>query len=82
LERVSNEHFVKVWVKSPTLEEVARRLGYSEQTCYNRANKLRKAGVKLPFFKRKSVVDPEALNELIEQLAEEDEEDIEWEQTK
>lgn len=49
---VPAERFVKVWQRSRSAIEVARKLGYSFQQARNRASSLRAKGVRLKKFKR------------------------------
>ena len=59
--------FVKAWVKADTVHDVAKTLDREVGTIHNRAQSLRKAGVKLPKLARAyySRVDVDALNALI-----------------
>jgi len=67
--RVTNEEFVKGWVKGGTSEDVAERLGISRQTLYLRSRKLREAGVVLEALERKArgavPIDVKGLNAII-----------------
>lgn len=68
-EFVTNEAFVKAWMKGGTTGDVAERLGRSIVAVYGRAKRLRKIGVALPKLDRAprglAEVDVKALNALI-----------------
>lgn len=59
--------FVKAWMKADTVNDVAGSLDREVATIHNRAQSLRKAGVKLPKLARAytSRIDVDALNALI-----------------
>jgi hypothetical protein len=59
--------FVKAWMKADTVNDVAEALDREVGTIHNRAQSLRKAGVRLPKLKRvsHSRLDVDALNALI-----------------
>ena len=59
--------FVKAWLKAKTVGDVASALDREVGTIHNRAQSLRKAGVKLPPLARMRVrrIDVDALNAMI-----------------
>ena len=48
--KVTNEKFVEAWMVSADVKEVAERIGLTTASVYNKSNRLRKAGVKLPYL--------------------------------
>lgn len=72
---VSPSEFVRIWETSESSEQAAARLGLSKGTAWYRATAFRKAGVKLRKFRRNvlSATDAQQLNRLIEELAEQGE---------
>ena len=63
---VDDEDFVKAWLASSSVKEVADSLGLSVNSASVRAVALRKAGVSLPkYVRRKRDIDVDALNKLI-----------------
>jgi len=65
---VSNEEFVRAWVSSTSVAQVAQKTGQSIDYCRIRSCKLRKAGVKLPKYesgRKVSTLNVDALNDLI-----------------
>ncbi len=65
---VTDELFVRTWMRHETQKAMAADLGVSEFMVFNRASKLRRAGVNLPKKERKPT-DVKALNELIASLS-------------
>ena len=66
--RVTNEQFVKAYVNCHSTEHCASMLGLTATSVSTRANKLRKAGVKLPKYDRASnpkTIDVDGLNKLL-----------------
>lgn len=51
--RFDNREFVVTWLNSESAAAVAKALGRSVPTIYQKASELRKAGVKLPKFERR-----------------------------
>ena len=69
--RYTAEEFIKIWISSNSLSEVAEKTGYDPRTLSVRAAQYRKRGVKLPKFVRlagRSNRDWEKLAELAEKL--------------
>lgn len=66
---VTPEQFVDAWASSPSVAEVARKLGYTGglHNLYMHASKFRKKGVLLQRMRRSTVkvIDVAALNALI-----------------
>ena len=62
---VSDVDFVTAWAKSKSLDEVVKATGLAKLSVQARAHRLRKAGVKLPRFRRQKVTDVEGLNDLL-----------------
>ncbi len=69
---VSDEAFVTAYASSKSSGEVARVLGVSLQTVFQRAKKLKESGVDLQTFSRKREIDVAGLNALIKSKAEAD----------
>ena len=65
---VSDVDFVTAWAKSKSLDEVAKQTGLAKLSVQARAQRMRKAGVKLPKFSRRKVTDVEGLNKLLGEL--------------
>ena len=65
--RIPADTFVKAWLKAKTVGDVASALDQEVGTIHNRAQSLRKAGVKLPPLARIRVrrIDVDALNAMI-----------------
>jgi len=68
---VTDEAFVKAWLKGGTTADVAARLDREVNAVYQRSHRLRKLGVNLPVLERNGrgpkVVDVKALNTLIKE---------------
>ncbi len=62
---VTDVDFVTAWAKSKSLDEVVKATGLAKLSVQARAHRLRKAGVKLPRFRRQKVTDVEGLNDLL-----------------
>jgi hypothetical protein len=62
---ISDVDFVTAWAKSKSLDDVVKATGLAKLSVQARAHRLRKAGVKLPKFKRQKVTDVEGLNDLL-----------------
>lgn len=60
---VDDYEFVKVWMRSTTIDQVYKHFGYhTHQQVYSKANSLRKKGVKLP--QKQANVDRSSVDEL------------------
>jgi hypothetical protein len=58
---ITDVDFVTAWAKSKSLEDVVKATGLAKPSVQARAHRLRKAGVKLPRFRRQKVTDVEGL---------------------
>lgn len=67
--RVPNEVFVKAWAKATTPKDVMEAVGISPSGFFQKAKRLREAGVKLPPLERsvgtRQPIDVSALNSLL-----------------
>lgn len=59
------DRFVVLWTKAVSVKEVAEHMDITETTASAMANRLRKKGLELKKFTRKSSLDIVRLNELI-----------------
>lgn len=70
--RVSDEELIKLRYSCKSAEEIAEEIGRTPENVNSRINELRKAGVDVPKFPRKTrkkqAVDTEGLNNLITDL--------------
>lgn len=63
---VNNEEFVKAWMTSKNIKEVARKTGMTPDACSSRASYLRNVGVRIPRFQKTwQKVDVEGLNTIV-----------------
>lgn len=67
LTKEDHERFVKTWLTSDSVREVAEKLGIKRTAAYNRAAAYRARGVRLP--RHSGMIDVAALNRLIEEGA-------------
>lgn len=65
---VTDVDFVTAWAKAKSLDEVVKATGLAKPSVQARAHRLRKAGVKLPKFRRQKATDVEGLNNLLGDL--------------
>lgn len=65
--RVPNDVFVKAWAKASTMADVLESTGISSSGAFQKAKRLREAGVKLPKLGRaeRQPIDVSALNALL-----------------
>jgi hypothetical protein len=65
----SPEAFVRAWLESSCIADVAKRTGYAHNTVSIVAMRLRRLGVRLPHMRRmrRSQTDVAALNRIIEE---------------
>lgn len=65
--RVPNDVFVKAWAKANTMADVLEATGISPSGAFQKAKKLREAGVKLPKLQHaeRQPIDVSALNALL-----------------
>lgn len=63
------DDFVRAWLSSSSVREVAQRTGLTPSTCQVYAVRLRRLGVKLPGMKGRTLggLDVNALNRIIEE---------------
>ncbi len=73
ISKISPEEFVRAWLSSKTLEEVAKKTGMTYAAVGTRARKYLKQGVELPRLEKRASgrggiprLDIQGLNELIE----------------
>jgi len=64
----SDEEFVRAWARADCLDEVAKELGMAKLSIQLRANRLRKAGVLLPKFVRRHLIDVDGLNAVLREM--------------
>lgn len=67
--RVPNDVFVKAWAKATTIADVLEATGISASGAFQKAKRLREAGVKLPKLERQLIgaraIDVSSLNALL-----------------
>lgn len=64
MKELTNREFVEIWLRSTTLEEVAKASGYTLYAASQKGSKLRMQGVRLPRLRRKAKLKPTTVDDL------------------
>lgn len=63
---INSRDFVKAWMTSDTIDQVAAKMGITKESAYSKANNLRFKGVKLPQKQRVYGDSVDDLNAIVE----------------